>query len=88
MSCSIDKKLSEYTQELLVDFIRYFPFACFSPHVMMTFSEAITFLYQKIGREFESKSYMMQSKTMKYNVYLPTDCKVLTKMIVFLMNSV
>lgn len=73
---------------MLVDFIRYFPFACFSPEVMMAFSEAITFLFQKTGKEFDSKSHVMQSKHLRYQTQLHTDSKILTKNLVFLMNCV
>ena len=73
---------------MLIDFIRYFPFACFSPDVMMAFSEAITFLYQKIGKEFDSKSDKMVTKHLRYDILLHTDSKILTKTLVFLMNCV
>ena len=44
----------------------------------MTFSEAITFLYNKIGKEFDSKSDIMHSKHLNYKVLLHTDSKILT----------
>lgn len=73
---------------MLMDFIRYFPFACFSPDVVMAFSEAITFLFQKIGKEFDSKSHIMLSKHLRYQTLLHTDSKILTKTLIFLMNCV
>jgi phosphatidylinositol 4-kinase len=73
---------------MLIDFIRLFPYACFSPEVVMAFSEAITFLHAKIGKEFDSKSHIMHSKHLKYMTLLHTDSKVLTKTVIFLMNCI
>ncbi|CAK58855.1 unnamed protein product (macronuclear) [Paramecium tetraurelia] len=82
-SCSIEKTLSEYASDMVIDFIRNFPFVCFSPEVIKVCSYLLTVISQKIGREYDSKSKQVFNDQ---KVMLNTDQKILTQNIVFLMN--
>lgn len=55
-SCSADQHISEFSLELILEYIQWFPALAFNPSVLITFSECITALSQKCSYEYDSKS--------------------------------
>ncbi|KAL4463226.1 hypothetical protein ABPG74_007227 [Tetrahymena malaccensis] len=85
-SCSADNNISEFSLQMIQEYIKWFPQLVYNPSVLMTFSECLTALYQKCSYEYDSKSSLLQGKHLIYSINLPTDIKKMGGTLVILMS--
>jgi hypothetical protein len=84
-TASANPVIAKFSLNCLQSFIEEIPEMAFFTRMLMVFIEAISFLYEKVSQEYDSKSEVLRGKYLTENVLIPTDIKEISHRLINIM---